>query len=204
MPLGLFGLAAASLVVSGLELSWISMSQRLLVGVILVAFPVALQLTASLLCFLSRDGAAGSALGVLAGTWLTVGAVYVISRPGSTSGALGLLLLVAAAALALSAIAAGLSKLIPATVLLVSGIRFATTGIYELSSNEAWQDAAGAVGLALTVLALYTAFALELEGATGRTVLPLLRRGLRRRAVEGPLDAQLGDVESEAGVRKTL
>lgn len=98
-------LAAASLVVSGLELSWIPSSQRLLVGVILVAFPAVLPLTAAVPCFLARDGAAASALCVLATTWLSIGAVFILSRPGSTSGALGLLLLVSAAGLGLSAAA---------------------------------------------------------------------------------------------------
>ncbi len=87
MPLGLFGLAAASFVVSGLDLGWVAPSQQRMVGVVLVAFPVVLQLTASVLCFLSRDGVAGSALGVLGASWLTVGTVYTIGPPGSTSGA---------------------------------------------------------------------------------------------------------------------
>ncbi|MBA3422349.1 MAG: hypothetical protein H0U12_10770 [Thermoleophilaceae bacterium] len=132
------------------------------------------------------------------------GAVFIISPPGSTSGALGLLLLVSAVALMLSGVAGTLNKLVPAAVLIVSGARFAATGIYELSALEPWQDAAGAIGLGLTALALYTAFALELEDAKGSTVLPLLRRGAGRRALDGSLDAQLEDVESEAGVRKIL
>jgi succinate-acetate transporter protein len=168
MPLGLFGLAAASLVVSGLELGWISTSQRIFVGVVIVAFPVSLQLVASVLSFLSRDAATASGLGVLATTWLAIGAVFIISPPGSTSGALGLLLLVSAVALTLSGVAGTLNKLVPAAVLIVSGARFAATGVYELSALEPWQDAAGAIGLGLTALALYTAFALELEDAKGQ------------------------------------
>lgn len=205
MPLGLFGLAAASFVVSGLELSWISPSQRLLVGVVLVTFPVVMQLIASVLSFLSRDGATGSALGVLAVTWLTIGAVFIVSRsPGSTSGALGLVLLVAAAALVLSAATGAMSKLLPAVVLALVGARFAASGIYQLSANENWQDVAGAIGLAVTSLALYAAFALELEGAKSKTVLPLLRRGPGELAIEGSLGDQFEGVESEAGVRKIL
>jgi len=176
MPLGLFGLAAASFVVSGLDLGWVAPSQQRMVGVVLVAFPVGLQLTASVLCFLSRDGVAGSALGVLGASWLTVGTVYTIGPPGSTSGALGLLLVVVAAALMLSGAAAALTKLVPAAVLLLSGLRFALTGIYELSASERLHEAAGVIGLGLTALALYTAFALELEGTMGYAVLPLMRR----------------------------
>jgi succinate-acetate transporter protein len=81
MPLGLFGLAAASLVVSGLELGWISTSQRIFVGVVIVAFPVSLQLVASVLSFLSRDAATASGLGVLATTWLATGRCSSSRRP---------------------------------------------------------------------------------------------------------------------------
>jgi succinate-acetate transporter protein len=204
MPVGLFGLAAATLVSAGFELGWVPPTQRLLVGVVLLGFPVALQLLASVLSFLARDGVAGSGLGVLSTTWLVIGAVYVISPPGSTSAALGLLLLVAAAALVLSAGAASLTKLVPAAVFLVSGVRFALTGLHQLTASVAWREAAGIVGLILAALALYTAFALELEGTLGRTVLPLLRRGVGQRAVGGSLSEQLEGVEAEAGVRKAL
>jgi uncharacterized protein len=204
VPLGLFGLAAASLVASGLELGWIPAGQRQMVGVALVAFPVALQLIAAVLCFLSRDAAAGSGLGVLAMSWLTIGAVFVISAPGSTSGALGLLLLGSSAALLLSGAAGLVTKILPAAVLLLSGGRFAVTGVYELTRIEPWQDVAGAIGLGLTALALYAAFALQLEDARGEPVFPLLHRGAGRRAIEGSLESQFDGIENEAGVRKVL
>jgi uncharacterized protein len=204
MPLGLFGLAAASFVSAGLDLRWVVPSQRLFVGVVLLAFPVALQLVASVLSFLSRDGVAGSGLGVLSTTWLALGAVYVISPPSSTSVALGLLLLISCAALVLSGLAAGLTKFVPAAVFVVSGARFGLAGIHELTAGVSWQTAAGWVGVGLTALALYTAFALEVEGSLGRTVLPLLRRGPGRITMGGSLDDQLEGVEAEAGVRKVL
>jgi uncharacterized protein len=60
------------------------------------------------------------------------------------------------------------------------------------------------VGIALAVVTLYTALALELEGARGRTVLPPGRRGRAEAAVcgQGPLD--VADVAGEPGVRPQL
>ena len=59
-------------------------------------------------------------------------------------------------------------------------------------------------GFVLGGLALYGALALELEGATHREILPVLRWGKGRAAVGAPLGAQLDQVEHEPGVRKVL
>jgi succinate-acetate transporter protein len=204
MPLGLFGLAAASLVTSGLELGWVPPAQRPLVGVVLVAFPVALQLLAAILSLFARDAVAGSGLGVLSTTWLALGAVYVITPPSSTSAAVGLLLLASSTALLLSGISASSTKLLPAAVFALSGARFALAGAHQLGAGGAWQGAAGAVGLALTALAFYTAFALELESTLGRSVLPVLRRGPGEPVGGASLEEQLEGLPREPGVRKAL
>jgi succinate-acetate transporter protein len=75
--------------------------------------------------------------------------------------------------------AAASSKLIPALVLGTAGLRFLLTGIYQLSGDEAWEDAAGVVGLLLAALAIYAGWAAELEDVFERTVLPLGRRKTR-------------------------
>lgn len=205
MPLGFVGLAVATFIYAGYQLGWIStISQRTIVGVLLIAFPVALQLTASVIAFLSRDGATGTALGTLAVTWLSIGGVLILSPPASTSGALGLLLLASGAALILTSTAAVSSKVIPALVLLVVGVRFALGGVYELGAGEGWQDASAAVGLGLAALAAYAALAMELEDAHGRTVLPLGRRKTARGSMTGDLAEQVAGVAHEPGVRKRL
>ena len=76
------------------------------VALILIAFVVPLQAVASMLGFLARDGAAGTGMGILAGTWLSVALVTLAGRPGATSDALGLLLLVASVAMLVPASAA--------------------------------------------------------------------------------------------------
>ena len=204
LGLGFVGLATATLVLAGLQLGWVSADERTLVGAMIIAFAVPLQLIASVLCFLSRDGTAGTGVGTLAGSWLSVGVVLVLSRPGSISGALGLLLLASGTVLILFAGLAGLSKLVPALVLLLAGTRFVLDGIYQLGAGAGWQDVSAAVGLALAAAAVYAAWAMELEDARGRTAAPLGRRGLGRRSLDGPFVDQVDDVEHEPGVRKTL
>ena len=64
--------------------------------------------------------------------------------------------------------------------------------------------AAGVVGLVLCGLALYGAFAAELEDAQGETVLPLGRRMKGRLALDGSLDEQMKQAPNEPGVRLQL
>jgi shikimate kinase len=82
--------------------------------------------------------------------------------------------------------------------------RFAVTGVYELTESAAWKTAAGRVGIALALVGLYAALALELEGTKEKTVLPVGRRGAGRAAMagEGPLDPE--NLVEEAGVRPQL
>jgi hypothetical protein len=153
VALGLSGLVVASLVVSGLELGWVASGERTQVALVLLALPFPLQFTASVIAFLGRDAAAATALGVLAGTWLATSLVWLASPPGSVSGALGLALLAAAGLLAGAGATVAARGGLPGVVFLVEALRFALSGIYELSGSEFWQDAAGVVGLAVVALA---------------------------------------------------
>jgi uncharacterized protein len=198
LPLGFLALAAATLLVSALQLEWISASEGRSVALILLAFVFPLQLLTSVLGFLARDIVAGTAMGLLSGTWLAVALVTLDSPPGSTSDALGLFLLVAGLAMLVPALAATGGKFAAAAVLATTAVRFATTGLYQLTASSAWADAAGVVGLLLCALAVYVALAMALEDARGETVLPLGRRG------KGRLDERPQDLEREAGVREQL
>ncbi|MGY1608441.1 molybdopterin-dependent oxidoreductase [Geodermatophilus sp. SYSU D00700] len=126
------------------------------------------------------------------------------SEPGATSAGLGVLLLTAAVAMQVPAASAAASKLVPAAVMGLAGIRFAVTGAYELTGSTVWKTAAGWVGLALGALALYAALALELEGSERRTVLPLGRHGAGRSAVHGQGTLSAEELAAEAGVRPQL
>jgi succinate-acetate transporter protein len=204
LPLGFLALSAATTLVSGLQLGWLGVDQGKPVALILIAFVVPLQVIASVLGFLARDGAAATGMGILAGTWLSVGLVTLTGRPGATSDALGLLLLVASVAMLVPASAALRGKLVPAAVLCTTSLRFLLTGLFQLTASGTWADAAGIVGLFLGALAVYAAFALELEDAARRTLLPLGRRGAGASALTADLDGQLSNVAAEPGVRIQL
>lgn len=135
---------------------------------------------------------------------MVVGVDLLLSSPVSTSHALGVLLIAAAAWILLCALGSALGKLAPAAVLLLTALRFLLTGLYELTANQGIEHAAAVVGLALVAVAAYVAFALEVENLQRRTVLPLLRRGRGAEAMQGDLAAQAQRVEHEAGVREQL
>ncbi|MFG1859484.1 hypothetical protein [Microbispora bryophytorum] len=162
-----------------------------------------------------RDSVAGAAMGVLSGTWAVIGGVTLISAPGTTSAALGVVLLTAAAAMLVPALAglpkamlvpalAGLPKLVAAAVMGMSAARFAITGVYELTASAEWRTTAGVAGLVLAVVAYYAALAFELEDAHGRALLPVARLGRARTAGRGDLRDRTKGPAREAGVREQL
>src|SRR3954452_14390240 len=189
LPLGFLALGAGTLVVAGLQLEWVSLTEGRSVALILLAFVFPLQLLASVIGFLARDVVAGTGMGLLSATWLSIALVTVDAPPGSTSGALGLLLLFAGVALLVPASVATVGKIVPALVLLTAAARFATTGVYQLDGSGTWKDVSAVIGLALCALAVYAALAMAWEDARRRTVLPVLRLGLRRGFPDGYLAA---------------
>ena len=190
LPLGFLALALATTTFAALQLGWIPPEQGRVAAITAVAATVPLQLLASIVGFLARDPVAATGMGVLTGTWAVVGLTTYTSPPGSTSAGLGVLLVTAGLAMFVPAVS-GLAKLVPAAVMGLAGVRFVVTGIYELEASPTWKSAAGWVGLALAVLALYAALALELEASHGRTILPLGRREPLDVAVEPGIRPQL-------------
>jgi hypothetical protein len=89
-------------------------------------------------------------------------------------------------------------------VLGTAGLRFVLTGIYEISGSETWKHVAGIVGLILAALAVYAAYAAELEDVLKRPVLPLGRRGKGREALEGTYAQQVASLSHEPGIRQQL
>lgn len=202
LVLGLSGLAVASLVESGLELRWIAASQTPYVGITALTIPFVLPLTACVLAYLARDAATGTAAGVIATTWLSLGIVQVVASPHATSGALGLMLIAAASLLALTAVSVSIVKPLPAFLFFLAAVRFALTGIYHLSSEQGFQRASGVIGLILFVLALYSVLAFELEDQR-KPLLPTFRR--QGGAIAVATDGEVaGDLAREAGVRRTI
>lgn len=204
LALGFSALTVGTLLVAGQQLRWIPVDQQHHVALALVALVAPLQLVACLMGFAVRDVSASTGMGLLSGTWATIGVNQLIGAPGRTSAALGLTLVIVAAVFLVPAAGAAVGKIAPATVLGLVVVRFATTGVYEWTGASAWRITTGVVGCALALAALYTAMAVELEGACRRTVLPLGRIGRDRRLSTGSLDQQLAHVAHEPGVREQL
>jgi uncharacterized protein len=204
LALGFLGLAGASFVVAGLQLGWVEAAEGKKVALILLGFTVPAQLLASIVGFLARDAVASTGMGLLSAIWAAVGLVLFSSQPGSTSDALGLFLLLAFVAMLVPATGALSSKLVPALVLSAAAIRFGLGGLHQLTGNEFWENAAGVWGLGLAALAVYAAFAAELEDALRRTVLPLGRHGKGAKAVKGTYAQQIAELHKEPGVRQQL
>jgi uncharacterized protein len=203
LPLGFLGLLVATVGFSALQLGWLPPDQGRVVALGVLAFTVPTQLLASAYGFLARDPVAGTGMGVLAGTWGAAALITLTSPPGALSAGLGTVFLGAAVAMLVPTVAAG-GKLVPAAVMGTTVVRFALTGIAQISGSSGWLLAAGVVGLVLAALAFYAALALELEDVRHRTVLPLLRRGAGSDVMTGSVEDELRDVVHEPGVRKTL
>jgi succinate-acetate transporter protein len=203
LPLGFLALALATTVFAALQLGWIPPEQGRVAAITALVATVPLQFTASVVGFLARDPVAATGMGVLTGTWATVGLTTLTSAPGSTSAGLGVLLVTAGLAMFVPAVS-GLAKLAAAAVMSLAGVRFIVTGIYQFQGAGPWQSAAGWVGLALAAVAFYAALALELEGSHRRTILPVGRRGPAEDAVRGVGSLAPHDLAREPGVRPQL
>ncbi|MBO0804607.1 MAG: hypothetical protein J2P25_16225 [Nocardiopsaceae bacterium] len=89
-------------------------------------------------------------------------------------------------------------------LLLLGAIRFALTGVYQVTGAAAVEQVAGWLGIPLALFALYGGLALLLEESYQRTVLPLGRRGRALSSLEGRFTHQVHQAEREPGVRRQL
>ena len=203
LPIGMLALLVSTSSVAALQLGLVPTDQSQVVGRAVVAIALVLQLPGAYLGFQARDPAAGTGMAVLGSTWLVVGLTLAFGTPGEPAPGLGMLLLAAAAALFVP-IAASIAKPVTVLVLGTSLVRFAVTGVAQLTGSAGWETAAGVLGLALGAVALYAAMAFELEDVHQRSVLPLGRTGPAHHAMEGGMREQLSGIENEAGVRQQL
>jgi hypothetical protein len=204
LALGFGALAATTLITAGTELGWIPASQRHEAAVLVIAFGPPLQLIASYFGFLARDAVAATGLGIQSAAWLCIGLSLLVSEPGDHSHALALLLFSAGVGMLSSAAVAVRTKLLVGLVMGLTSLRFILTGVFEWGAGTGWGNGAGWTGVVLCGLALYAAVSLELEDVSQRTILPTLRRGAGKRVLHQPLDEQVQDVATEAGVRSQL
>ena len=204
LSLGFLGTFFASMLLVGNELSWVPLRETHKLALGILVFTVPLQFISCVYGFLARDTVCATGIGVQAGMWAMIGLDRLFSKPGSTTAALGLMLLMGAFAVVTPAIGAASSKVLAASVMFTTAVRWAVTAGYEFSGGGAWRTTSGAVGILLAVTALYASLAFEIENQRRRALLPTFRVGAGNTALDAPLRVQVDQVANEAGVRKQL
>jgi succinate-acetate transporter protein len=205
LPLGALTLAPSGLLLAGAQLGWFTTTDLKMLPLLLLGFAVPLQLMASVFAFLGRDSLVGTGFALFTGTWLAYGLTGLSAPPGQTSHLLGVFFLAVGGIFALltgGGLAGG--KAAAGAVILVGSARFVLSGLYELNGSTSLEHAAGIVGLVFVGVAAYVGLAALLEDNARRSILPLGRRGLARAAIGEDLNAQLRELEHEAGVREQL
>jgi succinate-acetate transporter protein len=205
LPLGAFTLVPAGLLLAGLQLEWFTPHDAKAIPLLLLGFAVPLQLSASLLAFMARDSLVGTGFGLFTGVWLAFGLAGLSAGLTSTNPVLGVFFLAVGGlfALLMSGGFAG-GKAAAGAIILAGSARFILSGLYELSSNSGVEHAAGIVGLVFVGVAGYVGLATLLEDSAKRRLLPMGRRNRARAAIDEDLEAQLHQLEHEAGVREQL
>jgi hypothetical protein len=205
LPLGAFALVPSGLLLAGTQLGWFSVADQKMIPFLLLGLAVPLMAIASVFAFLGRDALVGTGFGIFSGTWLAYSLASMSGSPGQVSHALGVFYL-GIGAIFVMLTGGGLAggKAAAGGIILVASARFLLSGLYELTNSAGVEHAAGIVGLVFVAVAAYVGFATLLEDSARRSVLPIGRRGSARAAFVSGVDAQLDQLEHEAGVRQQL
>ncbi|WP_332880992.1 GPR1/FUN34/YaaH family transporter [Streptomyces sp. NBC_00564] len=203
LPLGYLAFALGMIIMAADSLGWVD-DEQVLVGVLLASYVFPLQLVATVMAFLGRDTVGATTLGLFTTSWLAFGLLDIVSRPGSTPTVLGLFSISFGVVVAGLAVAASRAKPLFTVVLAICSLRAVLAGLHVLTGSSGLQRAAGYVALVATAAAAYLGFALLIESAWPRAVLPLLRRGEAVSAMNGKLSAVRPGLPGEPGVREQL
>lgn len=210
--LGLFGFAGATFMVAANMAGWFGNSTS---GVYI--FPFALtfggvaQFLAGMWSYRARDGIGTAMHGTWGAFWIGYGILWTLQAAGAVKlpagefPAFGYWFIVLAAITTCGFLASLFENLSLASVLFTLATGSSLAVVYFLTGTTGWERAAGWAFLVSSWLATYTAFAMMLEGAAGRVILPLfhVKQRMRDANVPGhqehiPLQFEYG----EPGVRK--
>ena len=204
LPLGFFSFAIGMLLLGGLANGWLHASDQHTVGLLLAAFVFPLETIAVVIAFLARDTFGATGLGMFSTSWLAFGLADLTSPAGQLSRAVGLMDFGFGFAIVVLAAAAFMGKPLIGTVMSLAAVRVVFSGVHEFGGPSSLWTAAGWLGVAIFVLAVYGGLAFLLEDVLQQEVLPVFRIGTSRHSVEGDLHEQLRGIGREAGVRHTL
>ncbi|WP_418275402.1 GPR1/FUN34/YaaH family transporter [Isoptericola jiangsuensis] len=203
LPLGFMALAMGTVGFSSLQLGVVGTAEESTVALAVLVLTVPLQLFAAIVGFGARDPIAGTGMALVSGVWAMLAVATLTSPPGTSSPALGVLLVTAGIALLIPATAAH-GKVLAAVVMVGSGVRFAVTGIAEITGSGGWETTAGILGVVLALLALYAALGFVLEEVDHPLQLPVLRRGDGLKPLRDDMEEQVTGIARAAGVRQQL
>lgn len=202
--LGLFGFAGATFMVAAQMAGWYGTPQSAQ-----YLFPFAAtfgglaQFAAGMWAYRARDGIATAMHGMWGAFWIAYGVLHLLGALGvvtiPTSGTfteLGYWFLVLAVITGFGALAALGQNLAITSVLATLTAGAGLAAVYFLVGGAGWETAAGWVLLASAFLAAYTAGAMMIAGAWGRTVLPL---GEYRKAANVPGGRPIDPLQYEFG-----
>jgi succinate-acetate transporter protein len=204
LPLGLLAVMIGGVLLACDQIGAFPPGDEHTIALILIGFVVPLELLATIFCFLARDTVAATGLGLFSGAWLASGLTLLNAQPGQTDKAFGVFLLALAAGMFVIVAGASFGKAGAALVMVAGSVRFALTGIYELTDSTGVERASAIVGFGLAAIALYTAIATEVEDVRGERKLPIGRKRAAASALDEPFGTQLETLENEAGVRQQL
>jgi uncharacterized protein len=204
LPLGFFSFAIGMLLLGGLANGWLHASDQHAVGLLLAAFVFPLETIAVVIAFLARDTFGATGLGMFSTSWLAFGLADLTSPAGQLSRAVGLMDFGFGFAIVVLAVAAFMGKPLIGTIMSLAAVRVVFSGVHEFGGPSTLWTAAGWLGVAIFVLAVYGGLAFLLEDVLQQEVLPVFRIGTSRHSVEGDLHEQLRGIGREAGVRHTL
>jgi hypothetical protein len=202
LPLGFYAFGVGLLLVSAIELHWITAADAKNVPLVLLAFVAPLELIGSAIAFLARDTGAATALGVFALSWVAQALVYIrqAQQPSVTLGLLFAMMVVILAALAVVSYA---GKPLLSFIIAVAALRTVAATLVEFKLHQ-FGTLSAVLGIALAVLSLYGGTAFLIEDAKQSAVLPIFRRGAALEAIEGGLNDQIKKMPNEPGVRQQL
>lgn len=204
LPLGFMVFGVGALLTACYSLGWLDAAEGKQVFTLLLVFVVPVQAVAAIFAFLARDTAGGTTMAVFAATWAALSIGSLSLQPGQTSPAVGVLLLGDAGLIVILAIASIAGNPAFAVVLTVACARFLANALFELTGATGYERAAGWVGLVLAAIAGYAGLAFLLEDMRHKPVLPLIRTGGAREALDADLIDHLRRLEREPGVRTRL
>jgi succinate-acetate transporter protein len=195
--LGLFGFAGATFMVAANMAGWFGNATS---GVFI--FPFALtfggiaQFLAGMWSYRARDGIATAMHGTWGAFWIAYGilwgfqAAHALTLPSAVFPAFGYWFIVLATITTCGFFASLFESVGLAAVLFTLATGSALAVPFFLTGSTGWEHAAGWAFLVSSWCAVYTAFAMMLEGAAGRVILPLgrVKRHARPANIPGHID----------------